>query len=453
MKLQALVFLFCTTTAGTGSDALILDKGQGTFRPSFKQFADAFAREYATLNLPGFTLDYREYFKSIPEPSQLDTQEQFFNQIKAGLEGYKRADLPATDRITWDHLNYEIEFNLQRIALEKSWVADGRVIPEGGLHGLKNYADWYRFFIRKFTSLDMSPEDVNALGEREVRRVQMEIKKIQTTLGFKNAASFYKYLNSDTFYIKDKVQLVNLFEKTDKTIRQNLPEFIGKVVVPEVIPLEWEGAGPNTPPGIYMSHTDNNLGKDAFKFNFYGGRYNRRAVEWLYMHEAIPGHHLQSSLRRFTLTDSLQNLFFYAGNAEGWGCYVEYEGKTLGMYQDLYSYLGKWEWDLVRSARLVMDCGVHYYGWTHEQALAYWRSTVPNQEDIAEREVTRVTNWTAQALSYKAGADCISKLKAKMQTKRGKTFDQKRFHQAYLSFGMRPLEVVKANFEELYGAE
>src|SRR5205085_9502863 len=109
-----------------------------------------------------------------------------------------------------------------------------------------------------------------------------------------------------------------------------------------VYPVEWGDAGPNTPPGIYLNHEFNSYGKDVFQFNFYGNRYNIRAVEWLYMHEAIPGHHLQFSIRNRGQTDSIQELFLYPGNFEGWACYVEYEGKKLGLYTDEYSYLGKW---------------------------------------------------------------------------------------------------------------
>lgn len=416
--------------------------------PAFREFTASFATGYQNLNIPGLVLDYREYFNAIPASDQLDLQESFFRQTQTGLSQYTRADLPREDRITYDHLVYETAFNLRRIALEKAWVADGRSVQEGGLHGLKNQADWYRFFIQRFTGLTLSPEDIHALGEREMARVKKEIKTIQTALGFTDDA-FYRHLRQDTFYIRDRQTLVDLFEKTDQTIRRNLTGFIGAISVPPIDPLEWDGAGPNTPPGIYLPHTDNPYGRDVFKYNFYGGRYNRRAVEWLYMHEGIPGHHLQWTWRwAHPGQDSIQSLFFYPGNAEGWGCYVEYEGKALGLYQDPYSELGKWEWDLVRSARLVLDYGIHAEGWTREQALAYWRANIPNQDDIAEREVTRVTNWAAQALSYKAGADAIVQLKSRMRVKAGAAFDEKQFHRVYLGFGMRPLEVVVADFEE-----
>jgi uncharacterized protein (DUF885 family) len=202
--------------------------------------------------------------------------------------------------------------------------------------------------------------------------------------------------------------------------------------------MEWTDATVNTPPGIYLNRSQTAYGKDVFQFNFATGRYNTRAMDWLYMHEAIPGHHLQASFRQ---ENALQQLFLYPGNFEGWGCYVEYLGKDFGLYTDFYSYLGKWEWDLVRSARLVLDVGIHYYGWSREEALSYWKATIPGQDDISEREVTRVTNWCAQALSYKVGADKIMNLRNTWLQQHPKA-PIKDFHLQYLQMGVVPLDLV-----------
>lgn len=426
--------------------SLLFSSAKNTVTP-FSAFVTEFASGYEKLNLPEMAYDYREYFNSIPSPEEINRQEMFFKSEADKLKLYDPEKLKEAERVTYDHLNYEIAFNLQRTRLEKLWVNDGRIVPVGGLHSLKNYGDWYSYFIKKFTSLELSPEEVMALGKREVKRVQEEIKQIQVQSGLDSLA-FYTYIKSDAFYITDKEELNKLFHKIDSTIRKGLPAFIGEVKIPEVFPMEWPGAGAGTPPGIYMNRADNPYGKDVFQYNFFNGRYNRRAIEWLYMHEAIPGHHLQSSLR--TVKDPLQEQFLYPGNFEGWGCYVEYEGKALGVYKDSYSYLGKWEWDLVRSARLVIETGIHYYGWSREEALDYWKKNLPTQEEIAEREITRVTNWAGQALSYKTGADCIMQLRQMMQEKHKDTFDLKKFHRCYLAFGMRPLEVIKKDFEQMY---
>lgn len=411
----------------------------GNTDKSFTTFRNNFITGYGALNIPDITYDYKEYFGAIPADSLLEKQTQFFLQQQSLLSKIVKPG-DAIAQLDYDHIDYEITFHLRRIALEQRWVQQGRKIPQNGLHQLADYKEWYAFFIKKYTSTDITPEEVFALGKSEVKRVQGEIKAIQQRLGMDSFA-FYRHLQNDSFYIKDKAQLIAMFEKVDSIVRTHLPGFVGNRSVPQVYAMEWQDAGANTPPGIYLNHRSTTYGKDVFQFNFYGRRYNRRAIEWLYMHEAIPGHHLQSTLRK---ENELQQLFIYPGNFEGWACYIEYLGKDLGLLQDTYSCLGKWEWDLVRSARLVMDAGIHYYGWSRQQALDYWMATIPGQDDIAEREIARVTNWCGQALSYKVGADFIMKMKTEWILQHPNN-NIKDFHLAFLDAGQAPLAVLKKN--------
>lgn len=417
-----------------------------------EELVSRFAEGYQSLRIPEFSYDYKDYFNTIPALEKLRQQELFFQEQQKALGAISGATLSLKEKIERDHLRYETAFNLERIALETDWVKEGRRLPLAGLSGMKDHERWYRFFIQRYTGLERLPEDIMSLGKAEVARVQKEIGKIREGAGFRDSATFYTYLRSDTFFLDTREEVLRAFARTDSIIRTQLGKFVGKAEIPPIFAMEWPEANANTPPGIYLNAEDNPYGRHVFQYNFYGGRYNRRAIEWLYMHEAIPGHHLQFSLRKKDGADALQYLFLYPGNFEGWGCYVEYYGKELGLYADPFSELGKWEWDLVRSARLCIDAGIHQYGWSQAKALEYWRREVPGQEQIAEREITRVTNWTAQALSYKAGADCILELRRKMEEKYGARFDEARFHRTYLSFGMRPLEVIKQNFEEAYEA-
>lgn len=410
---------------------------------SFKSFEKIFIDGYNQLQIPLQEYSYRSYFTEIPSPEKLNSEETFFIAEQKALKAFDSAKLSADELVEFNHLYYEITLNLQRLRLEKQWVVDGRKIPDNGLYGLNNHEAWYRYFVELYSSTGITPEQVYALGESEVARVKHEITSIQAQLGFDDSATFYSYLHSDTFYITDEQEIITGFARIDSTVRLHLTAFFGKADIPVIYPMQWPNPGPTTPPGIYLNKNDNPYGKDVFQYNFYGGRYNRRAMDWLYMHEAIPGHHLQFSFFNNTKNKSpLHDLFMYPGNFEGWACYIEYQGKDFGLYTDPYSYLGKWEWDLVRSARLAIDVGIHYYGWTHQQALDYWKKNIPGQDDIAEREVTRVTNWPAQALSYKTGADFIAKMRAQWQQKYPKR-SLKEFYRAYLEAGMIPMVVMQ----------
>lgn len=410
-----------------------------TQNPSFKEFLKSFVTEYSALGIPEFTFSYQQYFSSIPSTGSLQKQKEFFKRTQETLKQFAKAKLTLADQSKYMQLLYEVDFNLQRIGLEGQWISGGRKIPGGGLHELDNFQNWYAYFTKKYTSLDKTPEEIMEFGKNEVKRVQQEIRNIRMASEFPDSLAFYTYLKTDTFYIRDKQSVLKAFSAADSTVRAHLPAFTGSVNVPPIFPMEWPDADRDTPPGMYMNHEDNAYGKDVFVINFYGTRFNRRALEWLYMHEAIPGHHLQFTTN--TMHNELDDLFTYPGNFEGWACYIEYFGNDLGLYTNPYSRLGKWEWDLVRSARLVIDAGIHYYGWTQEQAMKYWKENIPGQEEIAVREITRVTNWPAQALSYKIGADFIFSLKEKW-LEQNPGLSEAQFHRAYLESGRLPLPVL-----------
>lgn len=415
---------------------------------SFNEFAGTFRAGYNKLNSTIYTLDLHDRLRSGAHKEGLDRQERFFNDQAAALATFDRGELSAADQLLFDLMAFEIDLNKGRIGLEQRWNANGRAIPERSLFELPEHAAWYSYFVRFFTGTDITPEEVFALGVSETDRCTKEIQAIRTELGFTDSASFQEHLSDQRFYITDKQKVLNGFARIDSTVRVHLPDFVGAMDVPAVRAEEWPEAGPNTPPGIYRGTVDSALSSYVFQFNFYGGRYNDRAMSWLYMHEAIPGHHLQVVQPINATSGDLREDLFYSGTAEGWACYVEYYGADLGLYTDPYQRLGKWEWDLVRSVRLVMDAGIHYYGWSHAGALDYWKAHVPGQDEIAEREVKRVTNWAAQALSYKVGASRIQAMRDRYEAecaKNGTRPDVVRFHRAFLDMGRVPIAVVERN--------
>ena len=123
--------------------------------------------------------------------------------------------------------------------------------------------------------------------------------------------------------------------------------------------------------------------------------------------------------------------------------------KELGLYQSPEEELSKWEWDLVRSVRVVLDVGIHYYGWSMEKAIEFWNENIKGQGDITYREITRAIYWPGQSLSYKIGARKIEEFKSRLHVI-GSTI--KKFHSVFLSFSAEPLEVIERNIAEVYSA-
>ncbi|MBK7554147.1 MAG: DUF885 domain-containing protein [Flavobacteriales bacterium] len=416
--------------------------------PSFREFLDAHTKRIVALGVEEFTMDMREEFKNVPDDKTLQEQAVFFSAQQQALAEFDRGSLASDEQLLFDLVAYQIDFHQQRVALTLQWSGNGRPLPQRSLHELPAHELWYALFVRRFTGTDITPQQVFALGESETRRCLREIDKIRRQLGIADSSAFRAHLSDPRFMITDKQKVIAGFGRIDSTVRSHLKVFVGDVQVPVVEAREWPNAGPSTPPGIYRPRDEHGTGTDQFHINFHGGAYNSRAMEWIYMHEAIPGHHLQVSVRRGQSANDLRDELFFPGTAEGWACYVEYYGDDLGLYTDPYQRLGKWEWDLVRSVRLVLDAGIHYHGWSHQQALDYWLQHIPGQDAIAEREVTRVTNWAAQALSYKVGADRIQRMRDALQHEQGPRFNAARFHRAYLHMGQVPIAVAEGNIRE-----
>jgi uncharacterized protein (DUF885 family) len=115
----------------------------------------------------------------------------------------------------------------------------------------------------------------------------------------------------------------------------------------------------------------------------------------------------------------------------------------MGLYDNPYSLLSKWEWDLVRSTRLIIDYGIHFHGWTKEKALEFWKQTIPNQDEIANREVERIIKMPGQVISYRVGEAKILELRQRMKNKLGNQFNLRKFHNLVISHGDIPLSVLE----------
>lgn len=417
----------------------------------FEAFLADYTERFVALEVEHFSLDAREWLNGVAADSALAAQATFFAGQAEALGAFARADLSLDDRLLFDVAADQIDYHRQRLALERRWSLAGRSLPRASLFELPEHEAWYALFVRRFTGTDITPEQVFRLGQQETARCLAEIERIRLELGFTDSVAFENYLGDPRFTLTDQQQLVARFARVDSTVRRNLPAFAGMAEVPRIQFVEWPGAGPSTPPAMYLTREQSGTDVAAFRFNFYGNRFDIRNLTWIYLHEAIPGHHLQFSRWHARGGVDLRDQLQFPGTFEGWACYVEYHGGALGVYDDPYQRLGKWEWDLVRSVRLVLDAGIHYYGWSHQQALQYWRQHIRGQDDIAEREVTRVTNWAAQALSYKVGADRLQRIRQQLERALGPRFDVAAFHRAFLDMGPVPMSVVERNLADRLG--
>lgn len=420
-------------------------------RAPFSKIAQNFADEYRALDVPRVGYDYREYLREIPAVAEIEKRAAFFRKYRQTLDGIDPKQLSSDEKKSCAHLRYQLDLHLERCTLEKQIKTAGQfAVTNEGLSTLPEGKSLYRFFIRYATGVDISPDEVYAYGMAEIRRIHGEIDAIRTRAGFAgDSTGWINYLNDPRFFLTERDSVVAGYEQIKTRVLAHLGSMYEQTpaAVPDIEFMTWPDAGPYTPPGMYLSANDNAYGKAVFQFNFYGSRHNRRAMDWLFLHEAIPGHHFHRYVRENVSQDALNGLWFAGATVEGWATYVEYFGEEMGLYRDDMAWLGKWEWDLVRSVRLVLSTGIHDRGWTKAEALAFWKNNIPNQDEIAEREITRCTNWPAQVLTYKIGAKKIFELREAAARREGAQFDLKKFHTRFLSAGYVPLEVMATVLE------
>ena len=162
------------------------------------------------------------------------------------------------------------------------------------------------------------------------------------------------------------------------------------------------------------------------------------------MHEAVPGHHFQISLaQELENVPTFRKYLSFTAFVEGWGLYSEELGEFMGIYDDPYDKFGQLTYDMWRAIRLVVDTGMHYNGWSRDDAInLFIENTAKSKLDI-ENEVDRYIAWPGQALAYKIGQLKILELRQKAERELGDKYDIKDFHHEILKRGSVPLDILE----------
>jgi uncharacterized protein (DUF885 family) len=176
-------------------------------------------------------------------------------------------------------------------------------------------------------------------------------------------------------------------------------------------------------------------------------------LEALTLHEAVPGHHLQTALQQ-ELRDvpAFRRHDYVNAFGEGWGLYSERLGLEAGFYGDPYSNFGRLTYEAWRACRLVVDTGMHWKGWTREQALTYLAENTALSLHEVTTETDRYIGWPGQALAYKMGELKIRELRKRAEEALGPRFDIREFHDAVLKNGSVPLSVLEAQIDAFIAA-
>ena len=301
-------------------------------------------------------------------------------------------------------------------------------------------AAWYREQIRKYTTLDLSADEIHAIGLQEVAAIRAEMDGIIKQVKFEgDFPAFLKFLRSDPqFYAKTPQELLDRAAWISKRVDGEIGKLIGTLPRGRftIVPV---------PPDIAPFWTAGRGGADTYWLNTYNlpsrPLYNLPALT---LHESAPGHALQGSLVREQGDVPDFRKDYISAYGEGWGLYSEWLGKEMGIYETPYEDFGRLTYAMWRACRLVIDTGVHAKGWTRDQALAYLRDNTALSEHEVTTEVDRYISWPGQALSYKLGEITIMRLRREAEAALGPKFDVRAFHDAVLAQGSLPLPVLES---------
>ena len=311
-------------------------------------------------------------------------------------------------------------------------------------HDLPEGEAYYRAKIREFTTLDMQPQAIHALGESEVARLHGKMVDTMKQSGFRgDFAAFLVFLRVDAQFQANSAQdllmraawIAKKFDGKASRYFGLLPRarFAIEPVPDDIAPFYTSGRGG---PGLFLLNTYNLATRPL---------YNLTALT---LHESAPGHAFQIPL---ALEHKQQPEFrqhtYLSAYGEGWALYCEWLGQEMGMYETPYDRFGMLNYQIWRAARLVIDTGIHTQGWTRERAIDYLRTYTALPEHEIQTEVDRYIAWPAQALSYYLGENAILEGRGKAEKALGARFNIRAFHDAVLELGSVPLPVLTARID------
>ncbi len=317
-----------------------------------------------------------------------------------------------------------------------------------GASALPNGRDYYRFCVRKFTTLDVAPEQVHETGLSEVKRIRNEMEAIKTKVNFDgDLSAFMNSLRKDPrFHPTSPEHLMKEVSFALKKIDGRLPELFNTLPrTPYGIRPIPDYIAPRTTTAYYMPPP----GDGSLAGFYYVNTYDLKSrplyeVEALSLHEAVPGHHLQIALQQeLEGVPDFRRFSRFTVFIEGWALYAERLGLEVGFYEDPYSDFGRLTYEMWRACRLVVDTGMHYLGWTRQQAIDFMAENTALSLHNIRSEVDRYIAWPGQALAYKTGELKIRELRARAESELGDDFDIRALHDTVLMQGSIPLTVLE----------
>jgi uncharacterized protein (DUF885 family) len=339
---------------------------------------------------------------------------------------------------------------LQRL---RDFLADeyeARARPEPGLSTTPDGNEAYRLAIRMNTTVDTTPDEVHSFGLEDLSHIEAEKDEIARRSGYRDRSAYAKALAEDPAnHTSVRERIVQLAAGQTERAFATAPRYFGRLPSAdcEVKAVE-EYREREVPPAFYMPPSIDGSRVGQYYLNTYQPEERQlHKIAAITFHEATPGHHFQlaiemelTGLPRFR---TLGSRMAGAAYAEGWGLYCERLADEMGLYLSDAERLGMLDAQSFRAARLVVDTGLHAFGWSRARAIEFMheRGSLPLVD--AEIEVDRYTIWPGQALAYKIGQREIERARREVSEFMGDRFDLRTFHDEVLGHGSVPLATLR----------
>jgi len=321
-----------------------------------------------------------------------------------------------------------------------------------GYSELPNGKAWYEYQILTNTTLELTAEEIHAIGKKEVARILAEMVIVKETVNFEgDLSAFFEYLKTDDkFYFDSEEKLIAGYEATRDKINKLTPKLFSifpkadyevRLIEPfraaSSAGAQYQPPAPDgSRPGIFYINSYNLKAQPKF------------LMETLSIHEASPGHHFQSTIQQeISGLPMFRRFGGYNVYSEGWALYAESLGKELGLFTDPMMWYGRLVDEQLRAMRLVLDTGLHALGWSREQAIQYMLDNSSMPESDVTSEVERYIAIPGQALGYKIGQFKIRELRELSEKELGEQFDVKEFHTQILIDGGLPMPILEAKIK------
>ena len=354
--------------------------------------------------------------------------------------GWDRAD-------AWQAEREAAAAEVLRPALAR-WVATVReLLPrarpsaEAGLAHLPGGREDYARAVRIFTTLPLSPEELHQTGLDHVALLEARAVELGARLGLSGRDEVFAAIRGSAGQISPAEAIRQATVAVRRAEARAAEVFPAPLPPPcEVTPMPMviavSGAAPHyTPPrldggraGTFWFNTERPTAGTGWD------------LEGVAFHEAVPGHHLQlSRLQLLTDLPALQRQRSITVFSEGWGLYAEQLAEEAGLYSGDRALLGAVSASLMRAVRLVVDTGMHGFGWSREKALEYALEHVPMPPGFMAAEINRYVVMPGQALAYLTGKLQILRLREEARQRLGAAFSLPAFHAAVLDHGSLPI--------------